>query len=152
SCAATNSLAVTTSAVTQVKSPHSHRNGIRSSSSSSSTGSCAMRRLLYSRNDSSFLTRREWRASHHSSERIQRSLPPHPGRVNREVTEVSQRVGHPGTKGGAVSSMQPEIWVYRHEGRTGRSLENYTVQATDGKVGKVSSAIDSPGSNCIVVH
>lgn len=47
--------------------------------------------------------------------------------------------------------MQAEMWVYKHEGRTGGSLAGYTVQATDGKVGKVSSAIESPGSSCIVV-
>jgi len=50
-----------------------------------------------------------------------------------------------------VSSAHPEIWVYRHEGRTGSSLEGYTVQAADGKVGKIGSAIEAPGTSCIVV-
>jgi hypothetical protein len=50
-----------------------------------------------------------------------------------------------------MSTSHAEIWVYRHEGRNGSSLEGYTVQATDGKVGKIESAIESPGSNCIVV-
>jgi hypothetical protein len=36
-------------------------------------------------------------------------------------------------------------------GRTGDSVQGYTVQATDGRVGKVDRAATSTNSHCLVV-
>jgi hypothetical protein len=50
-----------------------------------------------------------------------------------------------------VSSIGRHIWSYPDVGRTGDSVQGYTVQATDGRVGKVDRAATSTDSHCLVV-
>ena len=50
-----------------------------------------------------------------------------------------------------MSSIGRHIWSYPDGGRTGDSVQGYTVQATDGRVGKVDRAATSTDSHCLVV-
>ena len=50
-----------------------------------------------------------------------------------------------------MSSIGRHIWSYPDVGRTGDSVQGYTVQATDGRVGKVDRAATSTDSHCLVV-
>ena|SRR5919197_5792872 len=44
-----------------------------------------------------------------------------------------------------------EIWTYRDQTITGLSLIGYSVEATDGSIGKIDEATDEAGSSYIVV-
>jgi hypothetical protein len=44
-----------------------------------------------------------------------------------------------------------EIWTYRDQTITGLALTGYSVEATDGSIGKVDEATDEAGSSYIVV-
>jgi hypothetical protein len=50
-----------------------------------------------------------------------------------------------------VSSIGRHIWSYPDVGRTGDSVQGYTVQAADGRVGKVDRAATAMDSHCLVV-
>jgi outer membrane protein assembly factor BamB len=50
-----------------------------------------------------------------------------------------------------VSSTGRHIWSYPDVGRTGDSVQGYTVQAADGRVGKVYRAATAMDSHCLVV-
>lgn len=44
-----------------------------------------------------------------------------------------------------------EIWTYRDETITGLDLTGYSVEATDGSIGKIGEATNEVGSSYIVV-
>ena len=50
-----------------------------------------------------------------------------------------------------MSSIGRHIWSYPDVGRTGDSVQGYTVQAADGRVGKVDRAATAMDSHCLVV-
>jgi hypothetical protein len=50
-----------------------------------------------------------------------------------------------------VSTIGRHIWSHPDEGRTGDSVQGYTVQAADGRVGRVNRAATALDSHCLVV-
>jgi hypothetical protein len=51
-----------------------------------------------------------------------------------------------------MSTLQPDIWSYRHDTWSGSSIEGYEIVAVDGEIGSVDAATAGVDDRCIVVH
>src|SRR5437660_818693 len=51
-----------------------------------------------------------------------------------------------------MSTMQPDIWNYRHDSWSNASISGYDVVALDGSIGTVDAVTADVDPHCIVVH
>lgn len=51
-----------------------------------------------------------------------------------------------------MSTMEPDIWSYRHDSWSHRSIAGYDVHSLDGNIGTVDAATENVDPHCIVVR